>query len=212
MANHLAGHHQTALACSHALAAWGQRMWEFAVGLILIDKFPSNFAAVAVAGVVMSLSQACCGASVGEFLDRCDTYLEEIHHAACHPSSYTRFPHSTPRLWGASLMYIIQNLSVAFSAAAALLLLSLPNTPTWVQVSLVVAFIAGVACHVCCVVYPARAGAGTADLGSLGSTLAVERDWVKILSAGDSAMLASMNAGTSQLVNMMHIVSSIPLQ
>lgn len=78
-------------------------------------------------------------------------------------------------------MYILQNVSVAFSASAALLMLALPDTaPSWMQASLVVAFIAG---------------AGAADLGGLGSTLAVEREWVKILAHGDSALLAHMNAG-----------------
>lgn len=43
-------------------------------------------------------------------------------------------------------------------------------------------------------------GAGAADLGGLGSTLAVEREWVKILAAGDSAALANMNAGASVLI------------
>lgn len=129
--------HQIALYCSHALAAWGQRMWEFAVGLILLNQFPSSFAAVAVAGVVMSLSQACCGASIGEFLDR---------YAALYPSITTCIDttNSTPRLWGASLMYILQNVSVAFSASAALLMLALPHdAPNWLQVALVVVFIAG---------------------------------------------------------------------
>lgn len=85
--------HQIALYCSHALAAWGQRMWEFAVGLILLNQFPSSFAAVAVAGVVMSLSQASCGALIGEFLDRYARYTTSSYHIAT--------PNTVPRGCGA---------------------------------------------------------------------------------------------------------------
>lgn len=78
-------------------------------------------------------------------------------------------------------MYLLQNISVACSACAALLMLALsPNAPDWMHAALAMGFIAG---------------AGAADLGGLGSTLAVEREWVKLLAAGDSARLASMNAG-----------------
>lgn len=62
--------HRYALYASHGLAAWGQRMWEFSVALVLLHQFPTSFAAVAAAGVVISLSQAFGGAAVGEFLDR----------------------------------------------------------------------------------------------------------------------------------------------
>ncbi len=64
--------HRFAIYTSHGLAAWGQRMWEFSVALVLLHQFSTSFAAVAASGCVISLAQAFGGAAVGEFLDRYD--------------------------------------------------------------------------------------------------------------------------------------------
>ena len=90
-------------------------------------------------------------------------------------------------------MYIAQNLSVAASAAACLALVlgwgadpasaeaAVPsqaphNAVYWALVVLAIVF-----------------GAAS-TLGAMGASLAVEREWTKALSCGDSAALAEMNA------------------
>ncbi len=83
-------------------------------------------------------------------------------------------------------MYFLQNVSVVFSACTALVMIAIPpNAPDWMPVLLAMCFIAG---------------AGAADLGGLGSTLAVEREWVKLMAEGDSACLARMNAGVIMMM------------
>lgn len=81
-------------------------------------------------------------------------------------------------------MVAVQNSMVALSAAAALALLwgSLRQGPAFYALM-------GVAM-----------GAGAASsLGSMGSTLSVEREWTKTLCAGDFEALAQLNAGKQGL-------------
>ena len=61
-----------ALYSSHALAAWGQRSWEFAVGLLMLQLRPHSLTLVSAYGLVDSLGQVLCGASVGHYLSKCD--------------------------------------------------------------------------------------------------------------------------------------------
>lgn len=46
-----------ALYGSHALAAWGQRSWEFAVGLIMLEVWPQSLALVSAYGLADQASQ-----------------------------------------------------------------------------------------------------------------------------------------------------------
>lgn len=59
-----------ALYSSHALAAWGQRSWEFAVGLLMLKLRPENLTLVSAYGLADSLGQVLLGASVGTYLDK----------------------------------------------------------------------------------------------------------------------------------------------
>lgn len=42
---------------SHALAAWGQRSWEFAVGLIMLEVWPQSLVLVSAYGLADQASQ-----------------------------------------------------------------------------------------------------------------------------------------------------------
>ena len=84
---------------SHFLSTWGQRGWEFAVGLIMLELHPSSLALVALWGLLDAALSVLCGAAIGGWVDR------------------------QPRLVAASRMYLLQNSMVALSAATALALL-----------------------------------------------------------------------------------------
>ena len=58
------------LYASHALSTWGQRMWEFAVGLIMLDLYPSSLALVSAFGLVDGLAKMLSGSMVGSYIDR----------------------------------------------------------------------------------------------------------------------------------------------
>jgi hypothetical protein len=63
-----------ALYASHALATWGQRMWEFAVGLVMLELRPGSLRLVATSGLLGSLAGFFAGGAVGQYVDR------QVHH------------------------------------------------------------------------------------------------------------------------------------
>ncbi|KAK6943414.1 Ferroportin-1, partial [Dillenia turbinata] len=67
----------TYLYVGHFLARWGARMWEFSVGLYMIDIWPDSLLLAAVYGVVESASTALFGPFIGQLLDRL-TYLQVL--------------------------------------------------------------------------------------------------------------------------------------
>ena len=84
---------------SHFLSTWGQRGFEFAVGLVMLELHPSSLLLVAAWGLLDGAVSVLAGAAVGAWVDR------------------------QPRLAAATRMYLLQNAAVAASAAAALSLL-----------------------------------------------------------------------------------------
>ncbi|KAK9817604.1 hypothetical protein WJX74_011025 [Apatococcus lobatus] len=91
----------TALYCSHGLSAWGQRMWEFDVGLVLLQLQPGSLRLVSIFGLADGGLQGLLGGAVGAYIDR------------------------RPRLNAARNMYLLQNVAVGLSAVAAWLALGL---------------------------------------------------------------------------------------
>lgn len=59
-----------ALYASHALSTWGQRMWEFAVGLIMLELYPSSLVLVSAFGLADGLAKVFAGSCVGAYIDR----------------------------------------------------------------------------------------------------------------------------------------------
>lgn len=55
---------------SHLMSTWGQRMWEFAVGLIMLEMYPSTLALVSAFGLVDGLAKVLSGSFVGSYIDR----------------------------------------------------------------------------------------------------------------------------------------------
>ena len=99
-------------------------------------------------------------------------------HAVQHAASQCR----TPRLEAAATMYRLQNIAVAVSAFSAFVtsFLSPGHFFYWafVLTTILIGAISSVGCQ--------------------GSALSVEREWTKALCQGDSASLASLNAGRLQ--------------
>ncbi|XP_075485947.1 solute carrier family 40 member 2-like isoform X1 [Primulina tabacum] len=54
----------------HFLARWGARMWEFSVGLYMINVWPDSLLLAAVYGVVESASTALFGPLIGQWVDK----------------------------------------------------------------------------------------------------------------------------------------------
>ncbi|KAG0554856.1 hypothetical protein KC19_12G125500 [Ceratodon purpureus] len=89
---------------SHFLSRWGDRMWEFAVGLFMLQVWPDSLLLVAIYGLVETASVATLGVVVGELVDK------------------------WPRLRMVQLSLGIQNGSVAAAALGIVLLLLHPGT------------------------------------------------------------------------------------
>ena len=54
---------------SRALTAWGDRLWAFGFGLMLIKMHPQNFTVIAAFGLANMLSSIFFGAAIGEWID-----------------------------------------------------------------------------------------------------------------------------------------------
>lgn len=108
-----------ALYGSHFLSTWGQRAWEFLVGLVMLQVHPSSLLLVSVFGLCDAATIALFGPAIGTLVD------------------------SIPRLRAACIMYIVQNVAVFTSAVMCLALLWRPehfgDTTYWVLVSCAIA-------------------------------------------------------------------------
>lgn len=60
----------------HFLARWGARMWEFSVGLYMINVWPDSLLMAAAYGVVESASTTIFGPLVGQWIDK-STYPKD---------------------------------------------------------------------------------------------------------------------------------------
>lgn len=61
---------KSALYASHALSTWGQRMWEFAVGLIMLELYPSSLVLVSAFGLADGLAKVFSGSFIGDYIDK----------------------------------------------------------------------------------------------------------------------------------------------
>jgi iron-regulated transporter 1 len=60
----------SALYCSHVFSAWGDRMWQFLVTLLLALLYPGSLLLPAVFGLVFAILPALLGTFLGDFVDR----------------------------------------------------------------------------------------------------------------------------------------------
>lgn len=145
-----------AVCVSHALSAWSERTWAFAVALIFLAIHEDSLFFVSMFGLVQALGSIIFSPSVGLYIDQ------------------------TPRLKAVCYLLLVQNLALVVSALASLLLLAFhddPTSPLGIGASIGV-IICGVFTRV----------------GAMGSTVAIEKDWTKALTGGDSSKLAKLNS------------------
>ena len=55
----------------HLMSTWGQRMWESASGLIMLEMYSSSLALVSAFGLVDGLAKVFSGSLVGSHIDSC---------------------------------------------------------------------------------------------------------------------------------------------
>ncbi|XP_042052633.1 solute carrier family 40 member 2-like isoform X1 [Salvia splendens] len=143
----------------HFLARWGSRMWEFSVGLYMINVWPDSLLVAAAYGVVECASTAIFGPLIGQLVDKL---------------SYTR----VLQLW-----LLSQNLSFAVAGVAVVAILMYTDLVTanyTVFISLLVLI---------------NISGAVAVLSTLAGTILVEREWVVVISEGQSpGVLTKMNS------------------
>ncbi|ODM98129.1 Solute carrier family 40 member 1 [Orchesella cincta] len=145
---------------SHALSAWGDRMWDFAVGLYMVILFPDSLLLTAVLGFSISLAVTTFGGPLGTWIDK------------------------TKRITSATVSIIVQNAAVILGSTALALTFAFSDEIQQVWngslQTLIYAFIIFVSV--------------IAKLASVTSDIAIERDWIVILTDGDESSLATMNS------------------
>jgi hypothetical protein len=57
------------LLVSHALSAWGDRMWSFSIGLYLVILSPTSLQLTAVYGLILAVSILLLGSTIGLWID-----------------------------------------------------------------------------------------------------------------------------------------------
>ncbi|XP_064638843.1 solute carrier family 40 protein member 1-like isoform X2 [Lineus longissimus] len=93
--------------CSHTLSAWGDRMWQFAVGLFLVNLTGDSLQLTAIYGFSSGGSVLLFGALIGDWVDR------------------------NPRLQARTTL-VIQNLSIIICAVILCMMLVYPDAMTTV--------------------------------------------------------------------------------
>lgn len=85
---------------THALGLL-QRMWEFAIGLILLELRPGSLALVSAFGLVDSIAQVIAGPHIGCYIDRSATLIAPTAASTKdlrQPLSSVALPHLQPYL------------------------------------------------------------------------------------------------------------------
>eukprot|EP00042_Codosiga_hollandica_P029255 m.160204 g.160204 ORF g.160204 m.160204 type:complete len:516 (-) comp53025_c0_seq1:3569-5116(-) len=141
---------------SHALSAWGDRMWAFAVALFFIEIWPDSILLVAIYGLACDLATGLLGAHAGDFVDR------------------------TPRLRAVFWAIIGQNCCIFVCVGSIILVLwkgsDLHDGLFWFLV--VSAILSG----------------SLSEVANMAGSIAVEKDWVRVIAGNDSKQLAKTNA------------------
>jgi hypothetical protein len=66
-------------------STWGERAWEFAVGLIMLELHPSSLLYVSLFGLLDAAVLVVFGAAVGAYVDRWVTRSEALLGFVCCP-------------------------------------------------------------------------------------------------------------------------------
>ena len=72
-----------AMYVSHVLSTWGQRGWEFMVGILMVQIYPSSLLLVATFGMFDAAAVTLFSSSVGGYIDRCAHMMLERFKMYC---------------------------------------------------------------------------------------------------------------------------------
>lgn len=146
---------------SHFLSAWGDRMWQFGIGLFLVELAPDSLQLVAIYGFASGVATLLLSTALGDWVDK------------------------TPRLKAARVSLVAQNICVALCAVVVFVVYTYLDEirEEWADEMLLklcfgVIILLGI----------------FADLGSVASTIVIERDWVVELCQHDTNLLSTMTS------------------
>eukprot|EP00052_Salpingoeca_macrocollata_P023777 m.210051 g.210051 ORF g.210051 m.210051 type:complete len:585 (+) comp22103_c0_seq3:502-2256(+) len=140
---------------SHFLSAWGDRMWQFAIALFLIEIWPDSLLLAAVYGLVSSAATMFFGAIAGHFVD-CSPRLRAVRVS----------------LWGQNLLTLVCVVLICVLLKHK----DLHDGTFWVLVAGVIL------------------SGSASEVYSVVGTLAVEKDWVVVVTKKDTALLSKTNS------------------
>lgn len=100
----------------HFLSRWSARMWEFSVGLYMIDFMPNSLLLAAVYGVVESASTALFGPLVGQWVDSL-TYVKAVQ-------LWSLMQNLSFIVAGGSVLALLVYLDLSFTAFVSLVILT----------------------------------------------------------------------------------------
>jgi iron-regulated transporter 1 len=150
---------------SHALSAFGDRMWQFAIPILFMEIWDDSLLPAALFALVTNCATFLLMAHVGKWVDR------------------------SPRMALMRISLLGQNAAIATSCLLLYSLVYLAK-PEAVNADVGVAWTLEV--KLCFGMIVACSAVG--ELMGNAGTLALERDWVVVLAAGDQPALAAMNS------------------
>lgn len=151
---------------SYTLSRWGDRMWLFALSIVLGSIGNHNLQLTAICGFLNSVAVLAFAAHVGRWIDR------------------------TPRLKAATTVLIINNFSVALSATFLMLILLEPSRHYFDLFGIskdhpiIINTLIYLSIFLCAI----------STLASCGAKICISKDWVVVISGNDKDKLAAMNA------------------
>ena len=143
---------------AHALSAWGDRVWYFAIPLFLTDLDPNSLFLTAVYGLALSLSVFVGSPLLGKWIDK------------------------TQRLKTMGILLTIQNTAVVLSATLLVIQRKYGSENTVYETYATVIVLGSIGM-----------------LASQGCRIAIQRDWIVVVAAGESDFLAQLNAITKRI-------------
>uniref|UniRef100_A0A8C1JRL4 Solute carrier family 40 member n=1 Tax=Cyprinus carpio TaxID=7962 RepID=A0A8C1JRL4_CYPCA len=170
---------------SGALSMWGDRMWHFAISVFLIELYGHNLLLTGIFGLVVAGSVLLLGALIGDWVDR------------------------NPRNKVAHASLFIQNISVTVCSIVLMLVFSYKKWieeiwDGWLTVTLCAYCLWLVVCYTVVIVL-----ANVANLASTALTIAIQRDWIVVITGYNRGHLAGMNATMRRIDQVTNILAPL---
>ncbi|KAI4876277.1 hypothetical protein NFI96_021644 [Prochilodus magdalenae] len=191
---------------SGALSMWGDRMWHFAISVFLIELYGRNLLLTAIFGLVVAGSVLLLGALIGDWVDRnprnkagrrWSLSLSTCGWQLWVVMSPIDFYYKVRVLAHASLF--IQNISVTVCSIVLMLVFSYKK---WIE-QIWDGWLT-VVCYTVVIVL-----ADVANLASTALTIAIQRDWIVVITGYNRGHLAGMNATMRRIDQVTNILAPL---